>query len=183
MLYFAYGSNLNKRAMAHRCEAATSIGKFYLDDASLVFRGVADCISAPGARCPGGVWKITAACERALDRYEGIAHGLYSKEYLPIAGIPGEHELMLYVMNSTGIMPPSTGYLEVIKEGYRDFGLPLAPLHEAVQRSWDDKNKTRQERARYYRWGFPQLARPTQVSHDGKNRKADSGKRRHRKGR
>lgn len=183
MLYFAYGSNLNKRHMARRCEDAVSLGKFYLDDARLVFRGVADCISEPGARCAGGVWKITAACERELDRYEGVRFGYYSKEYLPIAGIPGEDSMLLYVMNSTGIMPPSVAYLETIKEGYRNFGLPFAPLQEAVRRSWQDKHKTHHERARYYRWGFPELARAEQsFPTTGKTGKMGAGKRRSKKG-
>lgn len=178
MLYFAYGSNLNVRHMARRCPGAKSLGKFFLDDALLVFRGVADCIVAPGERCPGGVWKITAACERALDRYEGIGSGYYSKEYLDIDGIPGEPQLMLYVMNSTGVMPPSTAYLETVKQGYRDFRLPFEPLRAAVQRSWDEKNKTKAERARYYRWGFPSLARADQIPQEGKAGKAGTGKHR-----
>jgi hypothetical protein len=170
MLYFAYGSNLNARHMARRCPDAKPLGKFFLDDALLVFRGVADCI-------------LTADCENTLDRYEGVRSGFYSKEYLDIAGIPGEPQLMLYVMNSTGVMPPSLGYLETIKAGYRDFRLPLAPLRAAVQRSWDEKNKTKAERARYYRTGFPTLARADQIPLEGKAGKAGTGNhRQHKRG-
>lgn len=160
MLYFAYGSNLNKRAMARRCPDAAPVGKFFLPDARLVFRGVADCIAEPGSKCPGAVWQISDECEDALDRYEGIGSGFYRKEYLPIAGFRGESKLMLYVMNSSGVMPPSVGYLDTIKQGYRDFGLPAAPLQAAVQQAWDDKNKTFQERARHHRNGYPTFARP-----------------------
>jgi hypothetical protein len=158
MLYFAYGSNLNKAAMARRCPAAVALGDFFLPDARLVFRGVADCINEPGASCPGGVWQITDQCERALDRYEGVASGFYSKVYIPIDGVPGEDSLMYYVMNSTGIMPPTVGYLDTIKAGYRDFNLPLKPLRDAVAQAWQDKDKTFYERRRRHRDGHAPLA-------------------------
>lgn len=158
MLYFAYGSNLNKDAMSRRCPDAEALGELFLSDARLIFRGVADCIEEPGATCPGGVWQITPACERALDRYEGVASGFYSKVYVPIIGVPGEDSLMYYVMNSTGIMPPTRGYLSTIEQGYRDFGLPLADLKAAVKQSWDDKDKTYFERRRRHKDGHAPLA-------------------------
>jgi len=157
-LYFAYGSNLNVSQMARRCPAAVKVGKFMLADAKLVFRGVADVVGEPGAGCHGGIWLITAACEEALDRYESYnpvdpEAGMYCKTVLPITGY-GEHtELMLYQMNSTGIMPPSVYYLNSIKQGYKDFGLALAPLKAAIKESWDDKSPGRHERARRLRDG------------------------------
>jgi hypothetical protein len=168
MLYFAYGSNLNKDAMRYRCPAAKPISKFMMPNSRLVFRGVADCIEEPGADCPGAIWEITAACERSLDRYEGIGSGFYSKVFLPISGYPGEDNLMLYVMNSTGIMPPTAGYLETIKQGYRDFGLALKPLREAVRHAWQDKDKTFHERRRRHRDGYAPLAKAGAVPLTGK---------------
>jgi hypothetical protein len=158
MLYFAYGSNLNHAAMARRCPGAKPIGPLKLPDSRLVFRGVADCIYEPGAECPGAVWKLTPECERALDRYEGVGGGFYRKEYLPVTGIEGEERMLVYIMNSTGIFPPSEGYFEVLRQGYRDFGLPLKYLREAVKASWDDKAPSHRERKRYHRDGRPPLA-------------------------
>lgn len=159
MIYFAYGSNLNYAAMRRRCPAAVPLETLALGNSRLVFRGVADCIYEPGAECLGGLWRITPACERALDRYEGIGSGFYRKEYVPITGIDGEETVMLYAMNSTGIFPPSQGYLDTIREGYRDFGLPLKHLNAAVRGSWDDKAPSHLERQRYRRTGRPPLAR------------------------
>lgn len=166
MLYFAYGSNLNKAAMYRRCPDAKPVGKFTLNDARLVFRGVADVIREPGAICAGGIWRITDRCERALDLYEGCRgdNGMYRKVYLPIKGDrKGETRLMLYVMNSSGIMPPSVGYLATIEQGYRDFKLDPSSLQDAVKRAWDDKDKQFQERARRHRDGYPPLARKLPV--------------------
>jgi len=166
MLYFAYGSNLNVKQMKYRCPKAVPLGNFYLRDARLLFRGVADCIYLPGAVCPGGIWSITGDCERALDRYEGFKKGdpksgMYYKQIIKIRNADGDvsTELMIYRMNSTGIMPPSQMYLDTIAEGYRNFRLPIKRLRQAVKRSYDDKNPSEVERARYIRNGKPRLAR------------------------
>ena len=145
MLYFAYGSNLHKDQMSRRCPAAEPLGKLIMPNTRLVFRGVADVVRADGVDCPGGIWRITAECERALDRYEGFRPeypdgGMYSKEYVELDGLPdGEAEIMLYTMNSIGIYPPSAWYFDTLKQGYRDFGLPQAPLRAALEHSYDEQ--------------------------------------------
>jgi gamma-glutamylcyclotransferase (GGCT)/AIG2-like uncharacterized protein YtfP len=163
-IYFAYGSNLNKEQMSHRCPAAECIGKYTMHNARLVFRGVADVVYEEGASVPGGLWKITPECEEALDAYEGLRSGLYRKIYVALPKpIRGEYQIMLYVMNSTGIMPPSEYYLGVIREGYRDFGLKQKPLNDAVEASHDDKAPSHIERRRHMRKGRPRLAeRPSE---------------------
>lgn len=165
MLYFAYGSNLNLAQMKDRCPRAIPLGNFYLRNARLVFRGVADCVYLPGATCPGAIWSITSECEKSLDRYEGYrpltpGQGLYCKEIVEICNDDGEvsAELMVYRMNSTGIFPPSQAYLDSIVEGYRNFRLPLKRLRAAVRRSYDRKAPSEIETRRYQKKGFPQLA-------------------------
>lgn len=169
-LYFAYGSNLNIAQMKRRCPKAKPLRRWKLGNARLVFRGVADCILDEGAACYGGIWLITPECERALDAYEGFRRddpeaGMYRKIHMPLPGpmYGGHAELMYYAMNSTGIMPPSGGYLACIVQGYRDFKLPLRPLHEAVTASHDDKNPSHIERQRYRRNGRPRLALASEV--------------------
>jgi gamma-glutamylcyclotransferase (GGCT)/AIG2-like uncharacterized protein YtfP len=162
-LMFAYGSNLNIDQMSWRCPDAQPLGRIKLPDWRLVFRGVADVIQEPGAVCYGGVWRITKRCEAALDLYEGISSRLYRKEYIRINPLPdGERRMLVYVMNSTGIMPPSASYLECIRQGYRDHGMPREAhrmLARAVRQSWDDKAPSWIERRRAERNGHPQLAR------------------------
>ena len=158
-LYFAYGSNLSLEAMAQRCPRAIPLCPFTLDDSRLVFRGVADCIFEPGSKCPGAIWRITPECEARLDTYEGVKGGLYRKEYIPICDDPdGETQMLVYAMNSTGIYPPGKGYLQIIADGYRDFGLPMKALKQAVRESWDRKAPTHAERHRHFRKGCPELA-------------------------
>lgn len=166
MLYFAYGSNLNIKQMKYRCPKAVALGNFYLRDARLIFRGVADCIYLPGAICPGGIWSITKDCERALDRYEGfheddLEGSMYRKQILKIRNADDEvsMEVMIYRMNSTGIFPPSQSYLDTIAEGYRNFKLPLKRLRQAVKRSYDNKAPSSVEIERRKRTKYPKLAR------------------------
>jgi hypothetical protein len=160
-LYFAYGSNLNLSQMARRAPGAVPLDKLYLPNAQLVFRGVADVIFKEGSTAPGGVWRLTPECELALDRYEGWRpsnDGMYRKEYVEVDGLPdGETCVMIYVMNSTGIYPPSKFYFDGIREGYRDFGLKVGPLKDALKRSYDDKHPSHVERKRTRRMGRPML--------------------------
>jgi hypothetical protein len=175
MLYFAYGSNLNLRQMRTRCPDATPVGGLELPNWQLVFRGVCDIVRADGESVQGGLWKITPRCEAALDRYEGYDanfpdDGMYSKEYLLVDGLPdGETTIMVYTMNSTGIYPPSSGYFAGVKQGYKDFELPVRPLIDALEKSYDDKAPSYIERQRARRNGRPSLAaRPSIVAVENK---------------
>lgn len=164
--YFAFGSNLNHAQMKWRCPDAVPFNKLYLPDGRLVFRNVADAEFCPGSLLPGGLWKITPACERALDLYEGVLGGVYKKKYITIRIKSQGNEpqkALYYTMNDKSIMPPSVEYIEKIAQGYRDFGLDLAYLDEALSRSWDEKDPSDYVWDRHAERGFPTLARPVDV--------------------
>lgn len=159
ILYFSFGSNLNIRHMQRRCQDAEPLSMFTLIDSRLVFRGVADCAYEIGAKCYGGLWRISAADEKDLDRFEGVASGFYRKEYVPLeAGKYEATHLMLYVMNSEGVFPPARHYLETIAQGYRDFRLPMDALKDAVRHSHEARQPSDRELSRYRRNGRPSLA-------------------------
>lgn len=166
-LYFAYGSNLNIDQMARRCPDADPICQLMLKDWKLVFRGVADVVPFAGATVGGGLWRISAADEAKLDLYEGVRGGLYRKVYLPIRFEGLLTTMLMYVMNSDGIYPPSQGYLDGIREGYKHFQLDERLLDVAVTESWDDKRPSRMERERSARYGWPKLARPKHCDNCG----------------
>jgi len=156
-LYWAYGSNLHVERMVARCRNAEPLSKLYLAG-RLVFRGVADVIGPEreGELIAGGLWRITPECEEALDQYEGVnryvpARGMYVKKYLTLR-VNGEVQKCLYYqMTSNGVMPPGEGYLNIIRQGYRDFGLNRDLLEEAVAYAYTRKDKGPQERSRYAR--------------------------------
>lgn len=156
--YWSYGSNLCLDAMRSRCPKAKKVGPLYVPDGALIFRSCADVVPRAGWECPGGLWRITPECERALDLYEGVEHGLYAKKHL-IIGVRGRrHECLYYQMNERGVMPPPESYLEVIAQGYRDFDLDPIHLEVALEHSWEEKNKTPYLRWRTKRKGNPVLA-------------------------
>ena len=142
-LYFAYGSNINLDQMAHRCPAARVMGPVILENYELLFRGnasgtgVATIASREGSRVHGLLWRITAACEKSLDFYEGYPR-LYQKEPVTVCDRNGQQiTVMAYVMTDDArwMSPamPSQYYYEGIQAGYRQNGLPVRELKKA----WD----------------------------------------------
>lgn len=135
-LYIAYGSNLHRGQMRQRCPRAVALGTIMLQDARLVFRGVADVEYAPGEQVPVGLWRITPSDEAALDRYEGVGSGSYLKETVELSD---GQEALLYVMTSTGIAPPSEYYVDILRTGYKQFEMDQTYLDRAVRHSWKKK--------------------------------------------
>lgn len=136
-LYIAYGSNLDKAQMAHRCPFAKPIGTATLHDYALVFQGTqsnahANVIPAPGKEVPVAIWEITASDEKALDRYEGVAGGYYTKEYMTIKVNGRKRQALIYIMTPHDYGLPNDYYLGIIEQGYRDFNLDARVLNDAV---------------------------------------------------
>ena len=130
-LYLGYGSNLNVTQMMARCPNAKPYGTILLKDWKLVFKGVADIIPQKNSSVPVGIWKITDDCEKALDRYEGYPV-LYKKIYFTTKN---NERMLCYKMNSYDINPPMEMYYETIRKGYKDFGLDMKYLTEALEHS------------------------------------------------
>ncbi len=129
--YIAYGSNLNMRQMLQRCPGAVVIGKTWLEGYRLTFRGstsftragVANIEPRPGSRVPVGIWRITEAHERSLDRYEGFPHLYYKQEFSLV--VDGNRiTAMAYIMTpGRPWAPPIQPYLRTIRQGYQDFDI------------------------------------------------------------
>jgi len=134
-LYIAYGSNLNMRDMTRRCPTATVAGAAELKDHELVFRRHATVEPREGASVPVGVWEIQPEDEKRLDMYEGYPY-YYGKEIVEVELEAGTVSAMVYTM-TPGHRPelPDCGYLEVIKEGYREFGLDWDAVDKALERT------------------------------------------------
>jgi|SRR5215831_6516082 len=150
--YLAYGSNLDMRGMRERCPGARPVvdkhGRpiiIWLEDARLVFRGVADIQIEAGQVAPCGLWLITPENEAQLDRYEGVSRDFYTKETVDIGD---GRTALIYMMTATGIYPPSQYYYDVIVRGYRDFRIPLKYLRAARFYSWKGKDPCEQTIAR-----------------------------------
>lgn len=130
--YFAYGSNIVRRQMTHRCPDARALGLARLDGWGfrIMTRGFATIVPDPAAHVLGVVWLLTPACEVALDRYEGVARGLYAKHALPVDG----EETLVYVASDVEPGGPKPGYLEAIVAAAADWAFP--PDYVTGLRTW-----------------------------------------------
>ena len=144
--YVAYGSNLNVRQMLMRCPTARMIGTSVIKDYRLMFKGsqTGSYLTIEpelGSEVPVGVWAVSAADERALDRYEGYPSFYYKKELsLPITGIRTgkvrQRNTFVYIMHEERRLgTPSDFYLQTRIEGYHNFGFDLDVLFEAYRYS------------------------------------------------
>ncbi len=131
MLYFAYGSNLNVKAMRRRCPAAKPLTAARLVGYRLQFQTY--CAIVPDAKhsVPGALFELTPACVRALDRYEGDA---FRQITLTVnRSDTGEDvDAMAYEKITPGkTAPPSMDYVRQVAAGYRDWGLDERVLRRA----------------------------------------------------
>ena len=127
--YLAYGSNLNKAQMAHRCPDAICRGKTNVPGFALVFRrGVLTVEPREGSLqdyVPMGVWEISEQDEKNLDRYEGFPrfyHKVVLQADMTCGGYKSNGEFLIYVMNDGfPIEAPSNAYFMTVLQGYVDF--------------------------------------------------------------
>jgi len=129
--YFAYGSNLHHLQMKKRCPSCIFVKKIILHNYSLTFRskyGAADIEKKRGRKVYGGLYIISKTAERRLDIYEEYPT-LYTKMYFKY----GNKKVMTYIMvKKTKLVPPTTRYLNIIKQGYKDCKLSMKSLNAAL---------------------------------------------------
>ena len=90
MLYFAFGSNLNKKQMKRRCKDSKYIGCYTLKNYKFVFRndnyagdaidgGVADIQKGKNSKVLGAIYDISKKDEKILDVYEDFPIFVYKE--------------------------------------------------------------------------------------------------------
>ena len=129
--YFAYGSNLHHLQMKRRCPNCSFIKKIILQNYRLTFRsryGAADIEKKIGSKVYGALYFISKAAEKRLDIYEEYPT-LYKKLFFKY----DNKKVMAYTMvKKSKLVPPTTKYLNVIKQGYKDCKLSLKSLNVAL---------------------------------------------------
>lgn len=135
MLYFAYGSNMDRTQMLRRCPDASvvSVGSMCGWSFRINARGVATMVEARGSVVWGVVWQLSEEDERSLDMYEGVASGLYKKVTLPVLVSGGtELDALVYIAEEDAPSTPRSGYLESIVVAARMAGLPEEHVEELL---------------------------------------------------
>ena len=85
-LYFAYGSNMDRNAMLQCCPASkpVGIGRLMRHRFIVFDEGYASVTRDPQRAVWGMVWDLALADVPALDRYESLSTGLYTKVIQPV---------------------------------------------------------------------------------------------------
>ena len=132
MYYFTYGSNLNKRQMLERCPDNKLKFTAVLPNYKLVFvgwsrqwrGGVASIRPFRGEKVLGAVYEISEQCLKRLDRYEGYPAN-YNRFNVTVFNDSDESiQAVTYIKaGQSEEAQPSSEYLSVIKQGYRDWGI------------------------------------------------------------
>tara|TARA_X000000368_G_C22809578_1_gene614054 strand:- start:232 stop:657 length:426 start_codon:yes stop_codon:yes gene_type:complete len=129
--YFAYGSNLHHNQMKRRCPKCQYVSKLTLNNFELVFRnqgGWADIQKKIGQKVYGALYIISKYAESRLDKYEDYPV-VYKKIYFKYK----DKKVMTYTMvRKTKLIPPTTRYLNIIKQGYKDCKINIKSLNKAL---------------------------------------------------
>ena len=121
--------------MKKRCKDSYFIKTINLKDYSLTFRGkcgAADIEKNKNSIVLGALYKISDSDEKKLDVYEDYPK-LYKKMYFNHFG----KKVMTYIMpKKTTFKNPTTRYLNIIIQGYKDCKLDEKYLNNALKPSW-----------------------------------------------
>jgi AIG2-like family len=141
-LYFAYGSNMDSAAMAKRCPKSRVMGLARLPRHRffIMSEGYASIKRDPRRAVLGVLWDVPLSDMPALDRYESLHSGLYTKIDQPViidqaatgSGLvkSTSKRALLYVGRSDKAGKPKAGYLEAVIAAARAQGLPDGYLYE-----------------------------------------------------
>lgn len=129
MYYFAYATNLSKKQMQARCPGGKPMFVATLPNYRIVFTdwsrkwrgGRATIKSFRGEKVRGAIYEVSEACLRQMDRHEVG----YTRLNVTVFDEDNEpHQAVTYI--KSGQMEeskPSQEYGEVIRQGYRDWGI------------------------------------------------------------
>jgi gamma-glutamylcyclotransferase len=151
MWYFAYGSNLNSRAVAewarhfgHRPPAMKSGKPAILDNYRLCFPifseywggGIADIVYDPGKYVSGALFDLSEAEMKILDQKverkldgSGKEVGVYKRIEVKIAPLGKAEPVMATTYQGTNVerynIPPTQHYMDLVIQGAYSYGLSM----------------------------------------------------------
>jgi Gamma-glutamyl cyclotransferase, AIG2-like len=146
-LFFAYGSNMSREAMARRCPRSKAIGVGRLERHRLAVmrEGWLTAVRDPRSAVNGVLWELALSDVPALDRYEGLQQGLYAKVAQPIVAPGGAKRALVYFGANAGPGIPRAGYMADILAAARAWPLPaegiaaLEALFHSASRAADKR--------------------------------------------
>ena len=124
--YFSYGSNMAPAGMEERCTAPTVLGVATVPGHQfrIAKRGYATLVPDPGSTVYGLLWSLSDADFAALDQYEGVPAGHYTRTTIPVQFGGKPLEAQVYLATDPARGRPRPGYLETVVQAARDLCLP-----------------------------------------------------------
>jgi len=134
-LHFAYGSNMSRAQMGARCPGAEPLGTADLAHWRFIIGlgGHGSIVPQPGAIVHGVLWRVGPRELAAINAYENLDTGLYIRRIVPVRYRAGRKPALVYILRRPGEGTPRPGYVHLVAEAARDWGLP-AHYIEALQR-------------------------------------------------
>ena len=136
--YFAYGANLHIAQMKSLCPKSAPVCPASLENYRLTIAlpaaspgnqpGWATVTPEAGALVPGALFRLHDDDLPALDHFEDYP-ALYDRQEVEIITADGPLQAMLYIMrHPIRAARPAAHYVETLRQGYRDFDLPMEAL-------------------------------------------------------
>jgi len=143
MLYFAYGSNMERAQMKHRCKESRFHSTALLRDHQLIFPrrsdpwggGVAGLKAAPGKAVEGVLYEVSEADQKILDQAEDHPKSSL-RRMVTVENFAVENlKAFTYFTLGSGDYPPSRRYMEKLISGAEEHNLsdPYIAQLEAIR--------------------------------------------------
>ena len=140
--YFAYGANLHIAQMKSLCPKSAPVCPARLQEYRLTIalpaaspgnqHGWATVTPHKGAEAPGALFRLHADDLPALDHFEDYP-ALYDRKEVELITAEGSLRAMLYIMrHPIKAARPAAHYVETLRQGYRDFDLPMEVLESVL---------------------------------------------------
>lgn len=141
-LYAAYGSNLDPQLMVLRAPHSPLRGTGWLVGWRLTFGGadlgwegpLSTVVEDEGHQVYVALYDLTPADERALDEWEGVDIGLWTKIRVRVSTMDSDVTAWLYVLNAYEGGLPSARYLGMLADAAEAGGAPDDYLAELRSR-------------------------------------------------
>jgi len=132
MLYFAYGSNMEKTQMQQRCPNHKFFAVARLDHYTLAFTrysdrwegGVADLLPERGKVVHGVLYEISLTDLKLLDQYTGYPNCYVRGDVILETASKERLPAITYFAVRQGVVKPSRRYMDQILKGARAYHLP-----------------------------------------------------------
>ncbi len=131
-LYAAYGSNLDPNRMVLRAPHSPLRGTGWLVGWRLTLGGadlgwdgpLGTVVEDPGHQVYVALYDLTPADEKALDEWEGVDIGLWTKIRVRVSTLDGDPAAWVYVLNAYEGGLPSARYLAMLADAAESGGAP-----------------------------------------------------------